>query len=205
PVRQQIRQPWTVLTRSARDLPRAAPDPKMPHAAGDAWPVYIATDEDRAAIVRMLQTTLTLEDLRQIDVRVLPSSADQVREHGLLYLPHPYVVPGGRFNEMYGWDSYFIARGLLRDGRIGLARDMTDNLLYEITHYAMIPNGNRPFFLPRSQPPFLTRMIFGVYNRTHDRRWLRLTVPAIDRYYAFWTSPPHLVGGNGLSRYFDTG
>src|SRR5262249_45342973 len=89
-VRQYIRQTWSVLTRSARDLPRAAPDPKMPHAAGDAWPVYIATDEDRAAIVRMLQTTLTLDDLRQIDVRVLPSSADQVREHGLLYLPHPY-------------------------------------------------------------------------------------------------------------------
>ena len=48
-------------------------------------------------------------------------------EPGLLYLPHPYVVPGGRFNEMYGWDSYFIVRGLLQDGEIARARDMVDD------------------------------------------------------------------------------
>jgi alpha,alpha-trehalase len=204
-LRQYIKRTWTVLTRSARDLPRAAPDPKMPRAPGDAWPVYIAADEDRAAITRTLETILTPGALQQIDLRVLPSSRDQIREHGLLYLPHPYVVPGGRFNEMYGWDSYFITRGLLRDGEVGLARDMTDNFLYEITHYGMILNANRTYFLTRSQPPFLTEMILGVYDATHDRRWLRSAVPAIDRYYAFWTSPPHRVDANGLSRYFDSG
>ena len=50
-----------------------------------------------------------------------------IREHGLLYLPRPYVVPGGRFNEMYGWDSYFIQVGLLRDGELARARDMVEN------------------------------------------------------------------------------
>src|SRR5439155_3766915 len=126
-------------------------------------------------------------------------------DHGLLYLPHPYVVPGGRFNEMYGWDSYFIQRGLLRAGKLALARDMTDNFLYEIAHYGMILNANRTYFLTRSQPPFLTEMILAVYERTHDRRWLESTLPAVDRYYAFWTTAPHLEETTGLSRYFDLG
>jgi alpha,alpha-trehalase len=204
-VRQYIKRTWTLLTRSTHDLPRAAPDPKMRRAPGEAWPVYVAADEDRAAIARTLRTVLTPGDLQHIDLRVLPADRDQIRDHGLLYLPHSYVVPGGRFNEMYGWDSYFIGRGLLRDGEVGLARNMTDNFLYEIARYGMILNANRTYFLTRSQPPFLTGMILGVYEQTRDRRWLRSTLPSIDRYYAFWTSPPHLVDANGLSRYFDLG
>ena len=204
-VRHYIKRTWSLLTRSTRDLARAAPDPKVHPRANAAWPVYVAADEDRAAIARTLQAVLSPDDLRKIDLRALPASSTQVREHGLLYLPHPYVVPGGRFNEMYGWDSYFIALGLLRDNEVGLARDMTDNFVYEIGHYGMILNANRSYFLTRSQPPFLTEMILGVYERTRDRQWLRSTLPAIDRYYAFWTSPPHIVEANGLSRYFDLG
>jgi hypothetical protein len=104
-VRQYIKRTWTVLTRSARDLLRAAPDPKMRLAPGEAWPVYVAPDENRAAIAHTLQAVLPPGDLQHIDLRVLPASVDEIREHGLLYLPHRYVVPGGRFNEMYGWDA----------------------------------------------------------------------------------------------------
>jgi len=204
-VRRYIKRTWRVLTRSPRDLARAAPDPKMRRTPGEAWPVYVAADEDRSAIERRLHAVLPAADLRRIDVRELPSSRDQIGEHGLLYLPHPYVVPGGRFNEMYGWDSYFIQRGLLRDGELQLARDMTDNFVYEIAHYGMILNANRTYFLSRSQPPFLTEMILGVYAQTRDRRWLRSTLPSIDRYYRFWTGAPHLVEPIGLSRYFDLG
>jgi alpha,alpha-trehalase len=204
-VRRYIKRTWTALTRSVRDLPRAVPDPKMRRESGGAWPLYVAADEDREAIARTLGRILAPTDLRSIEVRTLPPAVDQIGEHGLLYLPRRYVVPGGRFNEMYGWDSYFIQRGLLRDGEVGLARDMTDNFVYEIRHYGTILNANRTYFLTRSQPPFLTRMILGVYDATRDRRWLQSTLPSIDRYYAFWTSPPHLVEANGLSRYFDAG
>jgi alpha,alpha-trehalase len=204
-VRRYIKRTWSVLTRSARDLPRAAPDPKMHRAPGEKWPVYVAADEDRAAIERGLRAVLPAADLQRLDLRALPAARGEIREHGLLYLPHPYVVPGGRFNEMYGWDSYFIQRGLLRDGALQLARDMTDNFLYQIMHYGMILNANRTYFLTRSQPPFLTEMILGVFAQTHDRRWLRSTLPSIDRYYAFWTGAPHLVESIGLSRYFDAG
>ena len=66
-------------------------------------------------------------------------------------------------------------------------------------------NANRTYYLTRSQPPFLTQMILGVYRKTRDRRWLQSTVPAIESYYRFWTSEPHLVKETGLSRYYDFG
>src|SRR5262249_47514076 len=204
-VREYITRTWTLLTRSVRDLPRAAPDPKMHRAADAVWPVYTAADENRQAIERSLHSVLSDADLRRLDLRVLPANRSSEIEAGLLYLPPPYVVPGGRFNEMYGWDSYFILRGLLRDGQLELARAMTDNFLYEIAHYGMILNANRTYFLTRSQPPFLTEMILGVYDRSHDRGWLEATLPAVEKYYTFWTTPPHLIEPIGLSRYFDLG
>jgi alpha,alpha-trehalase len=140
-----------------------------------------------------------------IELRTLRADTREANEHGLLYLPRPYVVPGGRFNEMYGWDSYFILVGLLRDGEVARARDMTENFLYEVEHYGMVLNANRTYFLSRSQPPFLTRMILEVYAKTGDRAWLRSTLPAVEKYYRFWTSPPHLAPELGLSRYFDLG
>jgi len=204
-VRAYIRQTWHTLTRSTRDLPKAAPDPKIRRGPGEPSPVYLAADESRAATEQRLREVLSSDDLQRIELRTLPARADQIREHGLLYVPYPYVVPGGRFNEMYGWDSYFIQLGLLRDGELALARSMTDNFLYEIAHYGMILNANRTYFLTRSQPPFLTEMILGVYDKTHDRAWLRSTLPAIERYYTFWTTAPHLIESIGLSRYYDLG
>ena len=85
-------------------------------------------------------------------------------EQGLLALARnrPFVVPGGRFNEMYGWDSYFEGLGLLADGRLELARSMADQFIYEIAHYGKILNANRTYYLNRSQPPFLTAMATAV-------------------------------------------
>jgi alpha,alpha-trehalase len=203
-VRDYIKQAWGTLARSNRDLPVAARDPKLHLPEGRPWPVYVSPREDRARIESDLRRSLGAR-FAEIELRPLPADLSAIREHGLLYLPHPYVVPGGRFNEMYGWDSYFIQVGLLRDGETGLARDMADNFIYEIEHYGTILNANRTYYLTRSQPPFLTQMVLGVYERTRDRAWLRASLRAIDAYYAFWTRAPHLVPETGLSRYFDTG
>lgn len=203
-VRAYIKQAWTTLARSNRDLPVAARDPKIHRAEGQPWPVYLSPREDRATIEAGLRRELGAR-FADIELRPLPADLSTISEPGLLYLPHPYVVPGGRFNEMYGWDSYFIQVGLLRDGEIERARDMADNFIYEIEHYGTILNANRTYYLTRSQPPFLTQMLLGVYERTRDRAWLRAALPAIEAYYAFWTREPHLVPGTGLSRYFDTG
>jgi alpha,alpha-trehalase len=204
-IRKYIKSSWTTLTRSTKDLPAAARDPKLPREPGQPWPVYVSPKDDRAQLARELRGVLSEQELASIDLRTLPSDHSSIREHGLLYLPHPYVVPGGRFNEMYGWDSYFILVGLLRDGEIRRAQDMVENFLYEIDRYGRILNANRTYFLTRSQPPFLTRMILGVFHETKDVNWLRSTVPAIERYYRFWTVAPHLIPELGLSRYFDLG
>jgi alpha,alpha-trehalase len=194
-----IRQGWSTLERSNRHLLQAARDPKFERRTGP-WPVYIAPDEDRAQVEAALRAQMPEADFAQIELRSLPAT-----DPGILYLPYPYVVPGGRFNEMYGWDSYFILLGLLRDGETSLARGMVDNFVYEIDHYGTILNANRSYYLTRSQPPLLTEMILGVFRATGDRAWLRGTLPAVERYHGYFTSEPHLTPTTGLSRYHDLG
>ena len=200
-----IKQSWHTLTRSNAQLAEAAVDPKFRASPDGRWPVYISALEDESAVRAKLQRELTPQSLAKIALLRLPPNASQIQQHGLLYLPHPYVVPGGRFNEMYGWDSYFIQVGLVRDREFGLAKDMVDNFLYEIRNYGRILNANRTYYLSRSQPPFLTQMLLAVYRHTNDKQWLAAAVPSIDSYYKFWTTAPHLTPETGLSRYFDLG
>ena len=139
----------------------------------------------------------------EIDLKTIPTE-------GLLYLENPYVVPGGQFNEMYGWDSYFIIRGLIRDHRIDLAKGMVENFFFEINHYGGVLNANRTYYLTRSQPPFLTSMILAVYDAEtaagkQSLPWLEQAYQLAVRDHDQWIAPPHLAGETGLSRYFDHG
>jgi alpha,alpha-trehalase len=204
PILDYIKLTWKTLTRSHANLATAAVDPKSKPLPDGRWPVYAGKDENLGVLEKQLRAQMSAADFAKIQILPLPDSG-QIRTHGLLYLPRPYVVPGGRFNEMYGWDSFFIQLGLLRDGQIDLARDMAGNFLYQIREYGKILNANRTYYLSRSQPPFLTQMVLAVYNRTHDRAWLENAVPAIENYYRYWTTGPHLTPETGLSRYFDSG
>jgi len=131
---------------------------------------------------------------------------------GLMYLPNKYVVPGGRFNEMYGWDSYFIVLGLVADHREELARGVVENFFFEIEHYGAVLNANRTYFLTRSQPPFLTSMMRAVYedpvsfaNKAAAEAWLEKGYADAAKDYGTWTRPEHKAGSTGLARYFDYG
>jgi len=205
PIQDYIQKMWGVLTRSNRNLASAAADPKFQPLGNGRWPVYIPAKEDLQSIEQQLRRDMAARDFESIEIRKLPEDTARLKDEGLLYLPRPYVVPGGRFNEMYGWDSYFIQVGLLRDHEDALAKDMADNFLYEIRNYGKILNANRTYYLTRSQPPFLTQMVLGVYERSKDRQWLAAALPAIESYYRFWTSEPHLTPSTGLSRYYDLG
>src|SRR5579884_3053703 len=111
PILDYIRQTWATLTRSNRGLATAAVDPKL-HASPDhRWPIYISPTEDVKRVEQQLRSEMPPEDYGKIVLRTLPADFNTIREHGLLYLSRPYVVPGGRFNEMYGWDSFFIQVG----------------------------------------------------------------------------------------------
>jgi alpha,alpha-trehalase len=129
---------------------------------------------------------------------------------GLLYLPHPYVVPGGRFNEMYGWDSYFIMLGLMSSGLHDIAKNMVENLLFEVEYYGTVLNANRTYYLTRSQPPYLAAMIRTFYedkqsfgDRSSALEWLGNAYQGASRYYETWTRPEHCAGKTRLARYYD--
>jgi alpha,alpha-trehalase len=76
-----------------------------------------------------------------------------------LTLTAPYVVPGGRFQEIYYWDSYFTMLGLRADGHPDLVEAMLDNFTGLIERYGHIPNGTRTYYLSRSQPPYYALML----------------------------------------------
>jgi neutral trehalase len=117
-----VSQMWQRLTRSTRDALEAAQDSKLETPEGERWPLYVSAGERVKMVRERLRRTLDAGSFRRLDIRMLSGAPEQITEHGLVYLPGRYVVPGGRFNEMYGWDSYFIAQGLLCEGRTGAWR-----------------------------------------------------------------------------------
>jgi alpha,alpha-trehalase len=118
----------------------------------------------------------------------------------------PFVVPGGRFNEMYGWDSYFESVGLLIDGKTDLAKAMADNFQYEIEHYGKILNANRSYYLTRTQPPFYSSLIREVFEITKDVKWLKSHLEtAIHEYESVWMVNGKRLTENGLNRYLAEG
>jgi alpha,alpha-trehalase len=122
-----------------------------------------------------------------------PDRADP--RSSLLPLPYPYVVPGGRFNEIYYWDSYFTMLGLEESGRHGMALNMVRNFVSLIERYGHIPNGNRTYYLSRSQPPFFAAMVELIAEETGDHEAVYAEfLPALSEEYAFW-----MAGADGLA------
>ncbi|WP_211101426.1 alpha,alpha-trehalase TreA [Niveispirillum sp. SYP-B3756] len=103
-----------------------------------------------------------------------------------LALPAPYVVPGGRFREIYYWDSYFTMLGLVRDGRMDLVQSMVADFEHLLETYGRIPNGTRSYYLSRSQPPFFSLMVnlLPKGNEATQRHHLA----ALKREHDFWMS-----------------
>ena len=213
---------WDTLTRSATDC-NSLTDVKVEGGATDGG-------ETASAVLYLpadMPTTAKLNELTKtchVRVMLLPRKIEklddvgpeELKAPGLLYLPNPYVVPGGRFNEMYGWDSYFIILGLEADHREDLAKGMVDNFLFEIENYGAVLNANRTYYLTRSQPPFLTSMIRAVFEdpasfpatpkgRMEARDWLAHAYTLALKDYATWDRPEHKAGTTGLSRYWDYG
>jgi alpha,alpha-trehalase len=112
-----------------------------------------------------------------------PDTADS--RSSRLPLPNAYVVPGGRFREVYYWDSYFTMLGLVESGRTDLVKDMLDNFAHLVTTIGHIPNGNRTYYLGRSQPPFFAAMV-GLYAQATDTTQALRYLDALEREHAFW-------------------
>ena len=209
PIDAYIHAAWDTLSRSMDDC-RSVADPKL-----SAVPIlYLPKDMPEPREIAALESSC------KVEVKWLPRRIENLGEvkprdispAGLLYLPNKYVVPGGRFNEMYGWDSYFIILGLIQDGRVDLAKGMVENFFYEIEHYGGILNANRTYYLTRSQPPFLSSMIRAVYDAEFSTgykdqavAWLQRSYVFASRDHALWMTDFHKAGNTGLARYYDLG
>ncbi len=136
----------------------------------------------------------------------------------LISLPNPYIIPGGRFREVYYWDTYFTMQGLLTCGMISIVESMLDNFVYLIDNFGHIPNGNRVYYISRSQPPFFAAMIHSVTEYKKDSKWQLKYLQPLETEYQYWMKGENkklkvgetsgkIVGVDNnkiINRYFDT-
>lgn len=145
----------------------------------------------------------------------LARTAD-VEKGTLLKLPKPYIVPGGRFNEFFYWDSYFVMLGLQVSGRIEMMKNIVDNCAYLINEFGFVPNASRTYFLTRSQPPYFSLMLDLIFESTNDEKIYSQYFETLEKEYQFWMDgADYLENGNNyrrvvktqdgdfLNRYFD--
>lgn len=131
----------------------------------------------------------------------------QEGETSLIPLPHAYIVPGGRFREIFYWDSYFTMLGLQVSGRIDMIQNMVDNFSYLIDKFGYIPNGNRTYFLGRSQPPFYASMVKllskekACLSGRQDENTLINYLPQLEKEYNFWMRGSEQLDDKNISVY----
>ena len=115
---------------------------------------------------------------------------DDVREnpelYSIIYVPHPLIIPGGRFREIYYWDSYWIIKGLLLSEMIETARGMIENFFHIVDIYGHIPNGGRIYYIMRSHPPLLLPMVQAYYEHTQDLEFVKKHINTMEMEFHFW-------------------
>lgn len=152
--------------------------------------------------------------LKELDIRWDQMMHEQKEDfESLIGLPHPYIVPttqareGFVFHELYYWDTYFVIESFLQIGKIKEAKGMVEDFLELVKRFGIIPNSSRFYMMSRSQIPFLTSMILGVYEKTQDKEWLREAMVLAEREYRnVWIGEMHPHNRRvfkGLSRYYE--
>lgn len=220
---------WEGLTRridgssieiAARDAKDWTDDPRpriyVPQGAPEQYEYYQKLARERPEIrldVQLLPKVVTADVVRDLNHDPGPGLLAVAMEEyvdpdtGEKTLKGvPFVVPGGRFNELYGWDSYMESLGLLVNDKVHLAKAMVQNFCFCIRHYGKILNATRSYYLTRSQPPFLTDMALRVYEKIQHqpeaKEFLKQAMLAsIKEYYTVWMAEPRLDTKTSLSRY----
>ncbi len=109
----------------------------------------------------------------------------KIEGSSLIPLPYPYIVPGGRFNEVYYWDSYFTMLGLKIHNQKEIIENIIKNFAWQIDQLGFIPNGNRTYFCGRSQPPFFSLMV-ELLDSISEESVLKKYLPALEKEYFHW-------------------
>ncbi|TVY88515.1 Neutral trehalase [Lachnellula willkommii] len=208
----------SVIEVAGRDPKDWTSDPRpriyIPRGAPEQFEYYTKVANDRPNVrldVCWLPEKITPEAVRDMNAKpgLLAIEMEKVKDPttGEMTLKGlPFVVPGGRFNELYGWDSYMESLGLIANGKVELAKSMVQHFCFCIKHYGKILNATRSYYLSRSQPPFLTDMAIRVYEKIDRdpgaKEFLRTAIlAAIKEYHSVWTAQPRFDPATGLSRY----
>lgn len=193
-----------------RDLCKAAYNPEYTQA--DA-PVYIPLQDYETAVKSLSNAAMAVP----FDTKKVADYYSGAARHGLLYLPFPFLAPGGRFNSMFGWDTAFAVFAWTNE-HPAMMRDQVDNQLYQIRVYGSVLNANRTYYLSRSQPPLIAAMTLHVWRAAQKRSWrdfdpdglyknakdwLTHALADLESYYSYWTTGDRLADGGPLSRYWD--
>ena len=210
---------WKGLTRTmdAEGIEALIKDTKNESLASDVLRIYVSHKDEKAIdYYKGLESKYAIQTIplpKEISPEYVKSINDKpgilalkLNRQGKDIKGVPFVVPGGRFNEMYGWDSYFESVGLLVNGKVDLAKAMADNFQYEIEHYGKILNANRSYYLTRTQPPFYSSLIREVFEIAQDNDWLASHLKtAIKEYETVWMVSGKRLTENGLNRYLAEG
>lgn len=213
-LREEIGKNWGRLVRSSasvEDLVYAL-EQKQVEPADGVYRIYAPADDAEAVKTLSAQVVaFNQSHLRKVQLSTLRMDGaktwDELNQHvGLAYLPKTYPVPGGQFNEMYNWDSVFIAQALLRTGAahdVDLAHNVAENFAYAIEHYGKIPNSNFSYLMSRTQPPLMARLALELETVRPDPVFLRRMGEAgLKELDSVWRSG-HRLTPSGLSRYHD--
>nr|XP_018904596.1 PREDICTED: trehalase-like isoform X2 [Bemisia tabaci] len=141
---------------------------------------YIQDGQYRRFAAKLNEVWKTLA--RVVDRDVL----ENPRMHSLLYVPNTVIIPGGRFTEVYYWDTYWIVKGLLLCDMFDTAKGVIDNIIYLVKKYGYMLNGSRNYYENRSQPPLLIPMVAAYYQLKQDEAWLLENLPVLELEFQFW-------------------
>jgi alpha,alpha-trehalase len=211
---------WPALTRDSgpEGIERTLHDRKMNGRTGDVPRLYYpSADETAGRILREIAPQFRRRPiLEAVPSEITPEYFESLRfQHGLLTLSlfmkdgRPqglrFVTPGGRFDELYGWDTHFIILGLLANNMLDLALETFEQQVYELRYYGKILNASRSWSLNRSHAPFITATIVAIYaameGREERKAWLRSALTWAEfEYRTVWITEERTVLG-GLQRY----
>ncbi|VEN43497.1 unnamed protein product [Callosobruchus maculatus] len=118
--------------------------------------------------------------------KMKPSVEDKPDQHSLIPVPNGFIIPGGRFKEIYYWDSYWIIQGLLISEMTETTKGMLENFISIVAKHGFVPNGSRVYYLNRSQPPLLSLMVGLYMEATRDIAWLRKNVKTLEAELNWW-------------------
>jgi len=111
---------------------------------------------------------------------------DNPELYSLIFVPNGFIIPGGRFKELYYWDTYWIVKGLLLSDMHETTKGVIENLLWLVQKLGLIPNGSRVYYEQRSQVPLLIPMVDAYYKKTKDHEFIKNNFHLLEKEFSYW-------------------